>query len=316
MGTSEILPIGDMDMARLAAHVYATAPRRAMSRAAYLRLARDLQARIKDGPYLSFSRYSGTARRSADCLEATALVADFDTCPDPWGSIRRLGEQGLAYTAWATTSDDPAGARKARLVLPLARPVSPSDYRAAYPSALEALGLAGADPAGSCASQAWWLPVVFRGEDGPVVQWQDGAPLQLQVPAVTPPVRKCSEHRSRDGVGYQQDLAGLEAALLDAGWRLVRRSGQVAQWTRPGKASGVSGTTRLSRAGDAIFHCFSSNASPFEPGRTYDRVGVKAALEGVPRLDAWLATVRPAAPVLPFAIRQRLNARHGQGGRR
>ena len=56
--------------------------------------------------------------------------------------------------------------------------------------------------------------------------------------------------------------------LHPAGWVLVRSRGETDYWRRPGKEDGISATT--GKCGDKLY-VFSSNASPFESDRAYDK---------------------------------------------
>src|SRR5262249_31669647 len=61
------------------------------------------------------------------------------------------------------------------------------------------------------------------------------------------------------------------------GWRVHRQSGDVTYWTRPGKkvAAGLSATTGYCTGEDGrdLLYVFSSNAAPFEQGKSYSRFG-------------------------------------------
>jgi hypothetical protein len=63
----------------------------------------------------------------------------------------------------------------------------------------------------------------------------------------------------------------VEGMLTSNGWST--RNGR--QWTRPGKAHGVSGT--LGVTADRQFWCFSSEASPLEPNKSYNPFALYAA---------------------------------------
>ncbi len=71
-------------------------------------------------------------------------------------------------------------------------------------------------------------------------------------------------------------------ALLEPhGWELVRTSGVVRYWRRPGKHRGSwSATTGFCRASDGcdLLHIFSANAFPFEPHGSYSRFRVYVLL--------------------------------------
>jgi hypothetical protein len=65
--------------------------------------------------------------------------------------------------------------------------------------------------------------------------------------------------------------------LQSAGWRMLHDAGGKEIWQRPGKQGrGVSATWNYHSAG--VFYVFSSNAHPFQEGRTYFPFGIYAAL--------------------------------------
>lgn len=56
-----------------------------------------------------------------------------------------------------------------------------------------------------------------------------------------------------------------EDILVPAGWSMARRTGDLTQWTRPGKSKGISATTGVrSSTGTELLCVFSTNAFPFE----------------------------------------------------
>ncbi|MEQ8847991.1 AAA family ATPase [Botrimarina sp.] len=66
------------------------------------------------------------------------------------------------------------------------------------------------------------------------------------------------------------------------GWRLAYESGGVAYWSRPGKSprGGISATTGrcVSEECGGLLYVFSTNADPFEAGKTYTKFGAYALL--------------------------------------
>jgi hypothetical protein len=64
--------------------------------------------------------------------------------------------------------------------------------------------------------------------------------------------------------------------LVEAGWSVSSESGGITYVTRPGKEKGTSGTVGYKRdeLGIELFHCFTDNAPPFEPNRSYTRFQV------------------------------------------
>lgn len=82
----------------------------------------------------------------------------------------------------------------------------------------------------------------------------------------------------RPGDQYNADWGQNIPALLEKhDWQAGRTVGNNQQFTRPGKTDGSTGGTL--RQTDGIFYCWSSNASPLEPGKAYDPLGLLAALE-------------------------------------
>lgn len=59
--------------------------------------------------------------------------------------------------------------------------------------------------------------------------------------------------------------------ILPAGWHRSGTVGDTEYWTRPGKRAGVSATVNFS--GKENLYVFSTNASPFEPNKSYTKFG-------------------------------------------
>lgn len=78
--------------------------------------------------------------------------------------------------------------------------------------------------------------------------------------------------RPGDDYNHRGDVRAL---LQRHGWTYVRQgSGGNELWRRPGKDDGWSASLR-----DGMFYCFSSNALPFEPSKSYSAFAVFAMLE-------------------------------------
>ncbi|TWU01749.1 bifunctional DNA primase/polymerase [Neorhodopirellula pilleata] len=86
------------------------------------------------------------------------------------------------------------------------------------------------------------------------------------------PTTKTTSDGTQPGDDFSErgDVATI---LTKHGWRLLH-DGNNQQWCRPGKATGCSATLK-----DGVFYVFSSNASPFEPNKSYSRFAVYAFLE-------------------------------------
>lgn len=70
------------------------------------------------------------------------------------------------------------------------------------------------------------------------------------------------------------DRGDVRALLASHGWTSCGRRGANEQWRRPGKTKGIS----ASLLGGRVFHCFSSNAAPFDPDQSYSPFAVYAQL--------------------------------------
>lgn len=76
----------------------------------------------------------------------------------------------------------------------------------------------------------------------------------------------------------RRDLAPLRDSLRRAGWRYLRTEGDFEQWERPDQP--VSGKPGGSvNVKERYFYCFTSNAPPFEPNRTYSPLSTVALLD-------------------------------------
>jgi hypothetical protein len=95
-------------------------------------------------------------------------------------------------------------------------------------------------------------------------------------------IRSCESGREgRPGDVFNQE-ADWEEILVPHGWVRAGSSGNTTHWRRPGKDCGTSATTghcQSSEDGIDLFHVFSSNAEPFEEGRSYSKFTAYALLE-------------------------------------
>ena len=101
-------------------------------------------------------------------------------------------------------------------------------------------------------------------------KWVDDRPTANR--AEQPPVDSCG---IRPGDEFAAQTSWDEI-LTPRGWKEVRPD----LWKRPGKAGpGWSASTAgVSQAGIHLFHCFSSNAAPFEPNKSYSKFAVHSLL--------------------------------------
>jgi hypothetical protein len=101
-----------------------------------------------------------------------------------------------------------------------------------------------------------------------------------------PCVGTSNRWRVRPGDDYAARTSWAKI-LEPHGWRLVRQTGDVGQWRRPGKVHGISATTDFVAPG--VFYCFTANGAPFEERHAYDKFTCYSLLE---HADDWKAAVR------------------------
>ena len=132
-----------------------------------------------------------------------------------------------------------------------------------------------------CAPSPWYelvqndftkLPVLTREERN--ILLEEAAALNEVLP---PPEQTVAEQSNDKPGGDFSQRGDIRAVLQKHGWTPVRTSGERELWRRPGKSGpGCSATLRLS---DKAFYVFSSNATPFEPEKSYSPFAVYALLE-------------------------------------
>ena len=82
----------------------------------------------------------------------------------------------------------------------------------------------------------------------------------------------------RPGDEYLQ-ITSWEEILDTEGWEAVRESGPLTMWRRPGKDIGWSATTGcISKSGNELFCCHTSNGYPFEEKHSYNKFGAYAVI--------------------------------------
>ncbi len=131
-------------------------------------------------------------------------------------------------------------------------------------------------------------------EDIPVLTEEERAALLAcaasfsELPTVTGEDQSAESERSPSGTAVSADRerpgddfnrrASWSETLTPHGWQSMRVSDGVEFWRRPGKNQcGWSATTNY--RGNGLLHVFSSNAAPFEEGRSYSKFAALALLE-------------------------------------
>lgn len=100
-------------------------------------------------------------------------------------------------------------------------------------------------------------------------------------PGLEPDRRPANTTALRPGDDFNK-RSSWEEILPSAGWSKVGQTGRTTLWRRPGKSgrawSGTTGHCHTDGSGD-LFYVFSSNAFPFESGKTYSKFAAYSILQ-------------------------------------
>ena len=100
-------------------------------------------------------------------------------------------------------------------------------------------------------------------------------PRRSEAVASNKPSKKSSEtDRPGDDFNDRAGQSKMLEMLETAGWKVFKWIGDTCYMTRPGKETDISAGLYAS----GVFHCFSSNASPFEEKKSYSPFAVHALL--------------------------------------
>ena len=106
-----------------------------------------------------------------------------------------------------------------------------------------------------------------------------GTPVPQAPPAHINGVAHPADQSDGPGKRYNQQ-GDWRDILVPAGWTELGTSNGITRWRRPGKSEGASATTGHCRGdvGGSLLYVFSSNAHPFEAGKTYSLFAGRAML--------------------------------------
>jgi hypothetical protein len=122
-----------------------------------------------------------------------------------------------------------------------------------------------------------WVSIITPDERAVLIE--EARKLNRWTEAPVQRVHRPTQPARLDGDRPGDDFArrvGWADILEPHGWALVRQQGEVEQWRRPGRGSGVSGTANY--AGSGLFYAISTNSHPFEDGRGYSKFQAYALL--------------------------------------
>lgn len=188
----------------------------------------------KDHPGWSAGRFDPPQRALENVRELGAMVLDYDgtesiaAARELWG-----GYYGLIHTSRSHTEDTP----RFRVILPLARPVSPFEYSGLW-RRVDAMAGGKLDPAPKDPSRFWYTPGVKDGNPFEAIELT-GEPMDPDAVLATPepappalPVRLDSQEsqgdRERRAIRY---IARMDAAISGQGghpatWAVARKLAQ------------------------------------------------------------------------------------------
>jgi hypothetical protein len=256
------------------------------------RLAKHDERQAKNGRLWSPTKYVAGMTRSKDGVATvTALVFDFDhQCGEPdWTPLE--GYEYVAHTTWKHHAGDSHPECQGRpdcshwrIILPLAREVTGTQWPEVWVRARHLL-CPEADKAAKDASRIYYLPSCRPGNPRDVRR-NEGRPVDPDTlpPLPKPPPRSKPERtgstysgEERPGDRFNREASWAEV-LEPHGWECVREGGGEEFWRRPGKA-GADHSATVNYADTDLFHVFSSNAAPFEPGESYQKFSAFVLLD-------------------------------------
>lgn len=296
-------------------------------------LSRHVVRREKDGPLWSPTAYVDGTTRGARTVEAvTELVYEFDGVAPDWSLL-----DAVAFVAHTTHSHlvvcehNPTGGPSWRVVLRLAQPVPLADWQRVWRRGRARYAPA-SDPSCSDPCRMYYLPTCPPGQRG-AAQIGEGIPidpdtlpetpeevqereLAAAVPVPTPAgVSPIDGERPGDRFTRETTWAQL---LEPRGWRCAGERGEREVWNRPGRTDDREAHS-ANLTPDGNLYVWTSNAPPFEPQRSYTKLGAYVTLE---HGGDWTAGIRALAKCYdpPLAvdltgISERTNGKtHGVGG--
>lgn len=120
------------------------------------------------------------------------------------------------------------------------------------------------------------IPVITPDERSVLLEQARSFNAWVEAPRVARSVvAPATDNQGLPGEDFNE-RGSWEDILEPHGWKLVGDRGQVQDWCRPGKDSGISATTNYE--GSGVLYVFSSNAYPFEEGQSYRKFRAYALL--------------------------------------
>lgn len=236
----------------------------------------------KDGAAWSPASYlAGVSRGKAFVSEVSCLVIDVDNGASyeefrgHWSKWRHIVSSSYSHTKTCP---------KYRVVFPLAKPVAGGDWEHVYTRLALAVGLGQGDPACKDASRLYYLPSCPAETKGDAFsRICNDAPL-LDVALIedfedVQPAARSNGKATQLKPGDAYNLRATWSEVLEAHhWVAAGKAdGGRRLWRRPGKNNGHSAIDGA--GGTDLLYVFSSNAAPFQDGKTYSKFWAYALLD-------------------------------------
>ena len=120
----------------------------------------------------------------------------------------------------------------------------------------------------------------INGPETPIADLPESVKLRVLAAAAAPRKAVRPLNREKPGDDFCSRATWEESGLTEHGWKELGTRDGVMNWQRPGKDDGVSATTGhcQSESGRDLFYIFTTNAQPFEAGKSYNKFSVYALL--------------------------------------
>lgn len=170
------------------------------------------------GNYL-FGSLMGNVRRGDTVVSRTAITLDADSAaPELPDRVEALGVTAAMHTTWRSTPTD----LRYRIIIPLATPVGPTEYRAATRSLMHELGIEQFDPGSeqperymffpSAQDPAYYESFTFSGPLLEAADWLGDEPLDLAQDPI-PATRKADPYEAPGAIGAFNRAYDIQKAI-------------------------------------------------------------------------------------------------------
>ncbi len=250
----------------------------------------------KDGISFCPAKLSGSSRKKENIESLSLMAFDYDGGVTEEGLREAIKEAGFECVVHSTHSHGKKDEDHFRVVIPLKEPfvckgnveTDEAQWKSIYRTVGKSIGLE-FDSCGGDINRLFYLPRHPENPPKRSVSWhQEGEFLDLDkiTPEELVEVQKEDQHTEwkpdpfKIGDRYSAKAIAEEVLTILArhGWRLSRVDDSHYHVVRPGKGPKDNPSATI-RRDNSIFHCFSTNAAPFEAGESYSAFAVRGLLD-------------------------------------